>query len=277
METQQLPGDRDSAEPPVDDEVATAPSRSSGVSGADDSGSADAAASGSAAAAEEAGDAGGRALRWKELALLLAVCVLGIVLLNRFVAQPFTIPSGSMENTLAVGDRVLVNKLSYDFGGAPQRGDVVVFDGRGSFIDTETQDTRDASGDDFVKRVIGVAGDTVKCCDAHGRITVDGVPLDEGSYLYPGAKPSAFPFVVVVPAGKLFVLGDNRAVSADSRDHFGDPGGGFVPVDRVIGRAEWVILPFGHSRSLDRPEVFAELDRAIAAAATGGGARGHQG
>jgi signal peptidase I len=274
METQQLPGDRDSAEPPVDDEVTTAPSRSSGVSGASDSGSADAA--GSDDAAEEADDdAGGRAFRWKELALLLAVCALGIVLLNRFVAQPFTIPSGSMEHTLAVGDRVLVNKLSYDFGGTPRRGDVVVFDGRGSFIDTGTQDTGDASGDDFVKRVIGVGGDTVTCCDAQGRITVDGVPLDERSYLYPGAKPSAFPFVVVVPAGKLFVLGDNRAVSADSRDHFGDPGGGFVPVGRVIGRAEWVILPFGHARSLDRPEVFAELDRAIAA--KGGGTRGHQG
>ncbi|MEZ0068608.1 signal peptidase I [Streptacidiphilus sp. MAP12-20] len=256
METQQLPGDRDSAQPPVDDEVAAAPSRSSGVSWL----------------ASRSGGA-----RLKEIALLVVVCAVAIVLLNRFVAQPFTIPSGSMENTLAVGDRVLVNKVSYAFGGAPHRGDVVVFDGRGSFIDTETQDAGDGSGNDFVKRVIGVAGDTVKCCDAQGRITVDGVPLDESSYLFPGAKPSAYPFVVVVPAGKLFVLGDNRAVSADSRDHLGDPGGGFVPVGRVIGRAEWVILPVGHWRSLDRPQVFAELDRAIAAAGAGGGARGHQG
>ncbi|MEY9873802.1 signal peptidase I [Streptacidiphilus sp. MAP12-33] len=251
METQQLPEDRDSAPSPVDDEGTEAPSRSFGVPGAL------------------------RVMRqWRGTLALVAVCVLVLVLVNRFVAQPFTIPSGSMENTLAVGDRVLVNKLSYDFGGAPQRGDVIVFDGRGSFVDTVTQDTEDGSGNDFVKRVIGIGGDTVKCCDVHGRITVDGVPLDESSYLYPGAAPSSFPFVVQVPAGELFVLGDNRAVSADSRAHLGDPGGGFVPVSRVVGRAEWVIMPVGHWRSLGRPAVFATLDRAIAA---GGAARGHQG
>ena len=246
METQQLPEDRDSAPSPVDDEGTTAPSRSFGVS-----------------------------RRVREFLGLLAICGLVVVLVNRFVVQPFTIPSGSMENALAVGDRVLVNKLSYDFGGAPHRGDVVVFDGRGSFVDTETQDTADSTGNDFVKRVIGVGGDTVKCCDAHGRITVDGVALDESSYLYPGAAPSSFPFDVQVPAGELFVLGDNRAVSADSRAHLGDPGGGFVPVSRVIGRAEWVIAPVGHWRSLDRPQLFAALDRSIASA--GGGSRGHQG
>ncbi|WP_042373975.1 signal peptidase I [Streptacidiphilus neutrinimicus] len=253
METQQLPEDRDSAPSPVDDEGTEAPSRSFGVP-------------------RVSGFVRSRGFR--ELVGLIALCLLVLVLLNRFVVQPFTIPSGSMEDALSVGDRVLVNKLSYDFGGAPQRGDVVVFDGRGSFVDTGTTDS-DTSGDDFVKRVIGVGGDTVKCCDAHGRITVDGVELDESSYLYPGAAPSSFPFDVQVPAGELFVLGDNRAVSADSRAHLGDPGGGFVPVSRVIGRAEWVIAPLGHGRSLDRPQVFAALDRAIASA--GGGARGHQG
>ncbi|RAG81517.1 signal peptidase I [Streptacidiphilus pinicola] len=255
METQQLPEDRDSAPSPVEDEGTAAPSRSFGLLG------------------------GVAARRAKEFLALVAVCVLVVVVLNRFVVQPFTIPSGSMENALAVGDRVLVNKLSYDFGGTPQRGDVVVFDGRGSFIDTATQAETptgsDFSGNDFVKRVIGVGGDTVKCCDAHGRITVDGVPLDESSYLYPGAVPSSFPFAVQVPAGELFVLGDNRAVSADSRAHLGDPGGGFVPVNRVIGRAEWVIAPVGHWGSLDRPQLFAALDRSIASAE--GGSRGHQG
>ncbi|WP_042430513.1 signal peptidase I [Streptacidiphilus anmyonensis] len=253
METQQLPEDRDSAPSPVDDEGTDAPSRSFGIPRV--------------------------SRRTKEFVALVGVCALVIVLVNRFVAQPFTIPSGSMENALSVGDRVLVDKLSYDFGGTPHRGDVVVFDGRGSFVDTGGQAGSpadgDGSGDDFVKRVIGVGGDTVKCCDAHGRITVDGVELDESSYLYPGAAPSAFPFAVQVPAGELFVLGDNRAVSADSRAHLGDPGGGFVPVSRVVGRAEWVIAPLGHWRSLDRPQVFAALDRRIASA--GGGARGHQG
>jgi signal peptidase I len=267
METQQLPEDRDSVPPSVHDEEATTSSRSSGVS-------TDASTDASAESASEDPDVPFSPLRprtwprWaRELTLLVVVCAVVLVLVNRFVAQPFTIPSGSMENNLAVGDRVLVNKLSYAFGGSPQRGDVIVFDGRGSFIDTYSQAGTptggDGSGDDFVKRVIGIGGDTVKCCDAKGRITVDGIPLDEGSYLYPGAQPSAFPFVVRVPAGKLFVLGDNRAVSADSRDHMGDPGGGFVPVDKVIGRVEWVILPVGHWRSLARPSVFATLDREI--------------
>jgi signal peptidase I len=248
METQQLPEDRDSAPSPVDDEGAAAPSRSFGVS-----------------------------RRWREALALLVVCGVALLLLNRFVVQPFTIPSASMENALAVGDRVLVSKLSYELGGSPQRGDVIVFDGRGSFVDTAdgVPPGGDGSGDDFVKRVIGVGGDTVRCCDARGRITVDGVELDESSYLYPGAAPSSFPFAVTVPAGELFVLGDNRAVSADSRAHLGDPGGGFVPVSRVIGRAEWVIAPVGRWHTLGRPEVFAALDRAIASA--GGGADGHQG
>jgi signal peptidase I len=254
METQQLPEDRDSASSPVDDQGTAVPSRSFGVLRA---------------------SAFLRSSGFRELLGVIVGCVLVLVLMNRFVVQPFTIPSGSMENALAVGDRVLVNKLAYDFGGAPRRGDVVVFDGRGSFIDTATQDTGDGSGNDFVKRVIGVGGDTIKCCDAHGRITVDGVALDESSYLYPGAVPSSFPFDVQVPDGELFVLGDNRAVSADSRAHLGDPGGGFVPVSRVIGRAEWVIAPVGHWRSLARPQVFAAMDRALASA--GGGAHGHQG
>lgn len=171
-------------------------------------------------------------------------CVAVLFLVNAFVAQPFVIPSGSMENTLRVGDRVLVDKLAYRFGGTPQRGDVVVFDGEGSFV-------QEPGGSDYIKRVIGVGGDRVTCCDKLGRITVNGRAVTE-TYLYPGESPSRVPFDIEVPEGRLWVMGDHRDDSRDSRDHLGDPGGGTVPVGKVIGRAEWIVWPWGHWRSLDR-------------------------
>ncbi|MEY9966389.1 signal peptidase I [Streptacidiphilus sp. MAP12-16] len=234
METQQAPEDRDCAPEP---EGRGARSRSSAVR---------------------------RLLR--DLGLLGGICALVLVLVNAFVAQPFVIPSGSMEGALRIGDRVVVDKLAYRFS-APQRGDVVVFDGRGSFVDAGVVDAGDGSGDDFVKRVIGVGGDTVTCCDTKGRLSVDGVPLDEGGYLYPGDAPSAIHFSIKVPAGRLFVLGDHRSVSRDSRDHLGEPGGGMVPVDKVTGRVDWVVFPLGHWRSLDRPHAFAVLTSALSSAA----------
>jgi signal peptidase I len=153
---------------------------------------------------------------------------------------------------------VLVDKLAYRFGDTPRRGDVIVFDGEGSFQQT--------GGTDYVKRVIGVGGDRVTCCDTAGRITVNGQALDE-TYLYPGDAPSQVPFDIVVPDGRLWVMGDHRADSRDSRDHLGDPGGGTVPVDKVIGRAEWIAWPAGHWTKLDRPATFAAVPAPAVAAA----------
>ncbi|MFD7918607.1 signal peptidase I [Streptomyces sp. NPDC059740] len=201
-------------------------------------------------------------------ARLLAVVVVLVLLLAVFVAQPFVIPSTSMENTLRTGDRVLVNKVSYRFGGTPRRGDVVVFDGTDSFVPAgaaENAVTRAVHGvgavlglgsDDttFVKRVVGVGGDRVTCCDRGGRITVNGRPLRE-RYLYPGNVPSSVRFDVVVPEGKLWVMGDHRARSSDSRAHLGDPGGGMVPVDRVVGRADLIVWPPSRWTHLTRPQA----------------------
>ncbi|MEU1017930.1 signal peptidase I [Streptomyces sp. NPDC005900] len=178
--------------------------------------------------------------------LTFLLCAAAMLLVSAFVVQPFQIPSGSMEPAFRVGDRVLVNKLAYRFGSEPRRGDAVVFDGSGYFGDA-----------DYIKRVVGTGGDRVVCCE-RGRITVNGEPVDE-PYLYPGDAPSQVPFEVVVPEDSLFLLGDHRSASRDSRDHLGEPGGGMIPVDEVIGRADWIAWPFGHWTSLKRPDSFARV------------------
>ncbi|PBC77609.1 signal peptidase I [Streptomyces sp. TLI_235] len=218
-------------------------------------------------AAPEAADGPGRG--WgRDLLLIGGTCLLLLLVVNAFVARPFAVPSGSMENTLRPGDRVVANELVYAFGGHVRRGDVVVFDGTGSFLPYAAEPSAGrrlldrlglAPGGDsvFVKRVIGVGGDRVTCCGSDGRLRVNGVPLDESAYLAPGDAPSRVPFDVVVPSGRLWVMGDHRGDSRDSRDHLGEPGGGFVPESKVIGRADWVVFPFGRLTSLDRPEAFA--------------------
>ncbi|MEE1666060.1 MULTISPECIES: signal peptidase I [unclassified Streptomyces] len=182
------------------------------------------------------------------ITLTVLICLLFLLALSTFVMQPFEIPSGSMERGLRVGDRVLVNKLAYRFGSKPQRGDVVVFDGSGYFGNA-----------DYVKRVVGVGGDRVVCCDREGRLEVNGRSVDESSFLYPGNSPSDVAFDVVVPDGTLFVLGDHRSDSSDSRDHLGSPGGGMIPLGAVIGRADWVLWPSADQRHITRPGAYARV------------------
>ncbi|WP_406725300.1 signal peptidase I [Streptomyces sp. GD-15H] len=180
--------------------------------------------------------------RWMTAALLL------LLALSTFVVRPFQIPSGSMAPSLRAGDRVVVLKLAYLFGAEPQRGDVVVFDGTGYFGDT-----------DYIKRVVGVGGDHVVCCDREGKIRVNGRSVDESGFLFPGEGASTVPFDVAVPEGRLFVLGDHRGDSSDSRDHLGSPGGGMIPVSAVIGRADWIVSPFDRTTRLHRPDAYARV------------------
>jgi signal peptidase I len=198
------------------------------------------------------------------------------VLIKTFLVQAFYIPSGSMENTLLVNDRVLVNKLA-DKPDEIHRGDIVVFRDPGGWLGGPDETTERggvvgairralvfvglapaAGEEDLIKRVIGVGGDTVKCCDSNGRITVNGVPLHE-PYLYPGdlGQPSAEQFgPYKVPMGELWVMGDHRSVSQDSREHRDQPGKGFVPVDDVVGRAFTIVWPLDRARLLHRPATF---------------------
>jgi signal peptidase I len=208
---------------------------------------------------------------WRELPILVVIALLLAVLIKTFAVQAFWIPSGSMENTLEINDRVLVNKIVYHLRDI-HRGDIVVFNGDGSWDPGPVPVNGNVfeqfydgfasmfgfgkSGNILIKRVIGIPGDHVACCDAQGRVTVNGVPLNEASYLYPGAAPSETQFSIVVPPGRLWVMGDNRLVSDDSRLHQGDPGGGTIPESAVVGRAFIIIWPPSRWRVLPIPATF---------------------
>lgn len=211
-----------------------------------------------------------------EVVVVLSMALVLSLLIKTFLVQAFFIPSQSMETTLLVGDRVLVSKLTpgpFDL----HHGDVIVFKDPGGWLNS-TEPPPDSplqaalregltfvgllpqdSGEHLIKRLIGLPGDTVQCCDAKGRVSVNGVSIDETPYLYAGDEPSGTPFAVTVPAGKLWVMGDHRGLSDDSRMHQ-QLQGGFVPVDDVVGKAFVIVWPFNRAAGLGVPEqVFADV------------------
>ncbi|GLY16178.1 signal peptidase I [Kineosporia rhizophila] len=200
----------------------------------------------------------------RELAMVLVIALGLSLLIKTFLVQAFFIPSPSMENTLLTGDRVLVSKLTpgpFDL----KRGDIVVFKDPGGWLDQSTAApvsdlhrvlsfvglVPSNSDDHLIKRVIGLPGDTVACCDDQGRITVNGVAIDE-PYLYPGDEPSDKTFSVKVPAGHIWVLGDHRSVSQDSRYH-PDVNNGMVPSSNIVGRAFVNVWPLDRLGLLRNP------------------------
>jgi signal peptidase I len=207
---------------------------------------------------------------WKELPLLIGIALLLALLIKTFLVQAFSIPSDSMQNTLQRGDRVLVDKLTPWFGSEPERGEVVVFHDPGGWLEGEpTPDPNavqkflsfiglmpSAEEKDLIKRTIAIGGDTVECKKG-GPVKVNGKTLDE-PYIFPGDTPcNDHPFgPLKVPDGKIWVMGDHRHNSQDSRWHQEDKNGGFVPVDKVVGRAVVVAWPINRWSTLPVPDTF---------------------
>lgn len=209
----------------------------------------------------------------RETGIILVSAILLSWIVKTFLAQAFFIPSASMHDTLLEGDRVLVSKLApgpFDL----HRGDIVVFSDPGGWLGDQTvpstnvvQDVLIAIGlmpqqseDHLIKRVIGLPGDRVASTGDGSPLTVNGEAIDESSYLAPGASPSEIAFDVTVPEDSLWVMGDNRQHSADSRWHLGDPGGGAVPMDDVVGSAFVTLWPLDRLGLLRNPgDVFAEV------------------
>jgi signal peptidase I len=213
----------------------------------------------------------------RDVVVIFVIAVLVSFLIKTFVARSFYIPSGSMENTLQINDRIIVNELQPSVFPL-SRGDVVVFKDPGGWLPAAAPQTGNpiqqgvgavldfvglgASDSDqhLVKRLIGLPGDHITCCNALGQMSVNGVPLKEPYVLLPAGQQavSAKPFDVTVPAGKIWVMGDNRYNSADSRYHMDDPTKGFVPMNDVVGRAFVVSWPLSHWSWLSNyPATFA--------------------
>ncbi|HLS25468.1 MAG TPA: signal peptidase I [Beutenbergiaceae bacterium] len=209
----------------------------------------------------------------RETAIVVAIALVLSFLIKTFFAQAFYIPSVSMQDTLDVGDRLVVNKLVPSVSDI-ERGDVVVFVDPGGWLrDTPAPEPStvqqiltflgilpEHANEHVIKRVIGLPGDHVECCDDQGRVMVNGVAIDESHYLAAGVAPSEDEFDVQVPAEHLWVMGDNRPRSADSRYHGGAAGGGFVPEGHVTGRAFALVWPVDRFSILSNDDdVFAHV------------------
>ena len=209
-----------------------------------------------------------------EMPALIVVALVVSILVKTFLVQFFYIPSGSMENTLRVNDRVAVNKLGNLFSEI-KRGEVVVFRDPASWLPEQEPNGSgvlgkikvglefvgvlpDPAKQYLIKRVIGVAGDRVICCDKNGLLKVNGTAIKE-PYIYKGNTPSDNTFDVTVPKGFIWVMGDHRSASADSRFHTDDPHKGMVPLSNVTGRAVFIIWPIKHAAFLPAGEALSHL------------------
>ena len=207
----------------------------------------------------------------KELPILIVVALVVSLFIKSFLVQFFYIPSGSMENTLQIQDRVAVNKVPF-ISDNIKRGDIVVFRDPNNWLPENVENSSNSlvanaksllvtvgilpnpAKQYLVKRVIGVAGDRVVCCTEGKKLSINGVEVTE-PYIYGGDAPSEMKFDVTVPEGKLWVLGDHRGASADSRYHQEDINSGFVPLERVSGRVVAVIWPFKNLTYVPRVDV----------------------
>jgi signal peptidase I len=205
---------------------------------------------------------------WLEFVLLTGLALGLAVVVKAFLAQMFFVPSEAMEPELIINDKLLVEKVSLWGDTGVQRGDVVVFRDPGGWLGRPP--TLNAvqkglslvglypSGGHLVKRVVATGGDVVACCDEKGRVSVNGTALEE-RYLAPGVEPSEVEFEATVPEGRLWVMGDNRANSEDSRFHRGGPGGGSIPESAVVGKVWAVVWPFDRWKRLDTPATYGDV------------------
>lgn len=212
----------------------------------------------------------------RDVVVIVVVAVVVSVLIKAFVVRSFYIPSASMEDTLMTGDRILVDELTVDWTGY-DRGDVIVFEDPGGWLQgTPTEGPGGIAGaidwvltavgisasdseDHLVKRLIGLPGDHIVCCNSLGQLEVNGAGIDELDYLkLPDGSTlaSTQEFDVTVPEGSVWVMGDNRNRSQDSRYHNTQPGGGFVPLDKIVGRVVLRTWPLSHFGTVAEAESF---------------------